>query len=166
MRPPFAVLVAALALAGPAAAQNGPVAPPPGVTPDMTLVAPPAAVAEGMTRTGGTGAAEITARPAAEGASQESQAAAASGGTPAVQPQAQGEAAAAATGDVPASTVAEPATPAATMAATDTASTGWSGGTGGAFIGTNPAGAVGVSKSWQPPTARGLDLMMGAADPG
>lgn len=165
MRPPLVAILAAIALAGPAAAQNSAVTPPPGVTPDMTLLAPPPAVAEGMGRTGGTGAAGMVARPAPDGASEASQTAAA-GGTPAVQPQAQDEAAAAETGNVPASTVAEPATPAATQAATDTASTGWSGGTGGAFIGTNPAGAVAVSKTWQPPTARGLDLMMGAADPG
>ncbi|PZO67451.1 MAG: hypothetical protein DI498_03765 [Paracoccus denitrificans] len=37
-------------------------------------------------------------------------------------------------------------------------STGWTGGTGGSVIGTNPAGAVPESKTWQPPTARGLDL--------
>ncbi|WP_229582611.1 hypothetical protein [Paracoccus sp. S-4012] len=62
----------------------------------------------------------------------------------------------------PDSTQAEPAT-APVNAADGTApgaagSTGWTGGTGGAFIGTNPSGAVAVSKSWQPPTARGLDL--------
>ena len=32
------------------------------------------------------------------------------------------------------------------------------GGTGGSQIGTNTAGAVPESKTWQPPTARGLDL--------
>ena len=37
-------------------------------------------------------------------------------------------------------------------------STGWTGGTGGSQIGTNTAGAVPESKTWQPPTARGLDL--------
>ena len=37
-------------------------------------------------------------------------------------------------------------------------STGWTGGTGGSQIGTNTAGAVAESKTWQPPTARGLDL--------
>lgn len=36
-------------------------------------------------------------------------------------------------------------------------STGWSGGTGGSFIGTNTAGATSASRTWQPPTARGLD---------
>ena len=40
----------------------------------------------------------------------------------------------------------------------NTGSTGWSGGTGGAFIGTNPQGATADSPTWQPPTARGLDL--------
>ncbi len=39
-------------------------------------------------------------------------------------------------------------------------STGWTGGTGGAHIGTNPQGALPESKTWQPPTARGLDLAM------
>ncbi|MBV0891120.1 hypothetical protein KTN05_04555 [Paracoccus sp. Z118] len=38
-------------------------------------------------------------------------------------------------------------------------SSGWSGGLGGSFIGTNPAGALPASKTWQPPTARGLDLL-------
>ena len=36
-------------------------------------------------------------------------------------------------------------------------STGWSGGTGGSHIGTNTQGGVQESRSWQPPTARGLD---------
>lgn len=62
---------------------------------------------------------------------------------------------------------AEPATPPGTAgdgtAPGASGSTGWTGGTGGAMIGTNPSGAVGVSKTWQPPTARGLDLM-GAPD--
>ena len=39
-------------------------------------------------------------------------------------------------------------------------STGWTGGTGGAHIGTNPQGATEPSTTWQPPTARGLDLAM------
>ena len=58
---------------------------------------------------------------------------------------------------------AEPATPPGNdgdgTAPGASGSTGWTGGTGGAMIGTNPSGAVGVSKTWQPPTARGLDLM-------
>lgn len=37
-------------------------------------------------------------------------------------------------------------------------STGFTGGLGGSMIGTNPAGAVPESRTWQPPTARGLDL--------
>ncbi|WP_299360615.1 hypothetical protein [uncultured Paracoccus sp.] len=37
-------------------------------------------------------------------------------------------------------------------------STGWTGGLGGSMIGTNPAGALPESKTWQPPTARGVDL--------
>lgn len=44
-----------------------------------------------------------------------------------------------------------------------TGSTGWSGGLGGSFIGTTSAGAVKESKTWQPPTARGLDLAMAPA---
>lgn len=39
-------------------------------------------------------------------------------------------------------------------------STGWTGGTGGAHMGTSPHGAVPESKTWQPPTVRGLDLAM------
>lgn len=37
-------------------------------------------------------------------------------------------------------------------------SSGWTGGLGGSMIGTNPAGAVPESTTWQPPTSRGLDL--------
>ncbi|HRO15359.1 MAG TPA: hypothetical protein PLL33_10000 [Paracoccus sp. (in: a-proteobacteria)] len=37
-------------------------------------------------------------------------------------------------------------------------STGFTGGLGGSMIGTNPSGAVPESRTWQPPTARGLDL--------
>ncbi|MBB5692718.1 hypothetical protein [Muricoccus pecuniae] len=44
----------------------------------------------------------------------------------------------------------------------NTGSTGWSGGTGGSFIGTNPRGAVATSPTWQPPTARGLDPLTAA----
>ncbi|MGR3248790.1 MAG: hypothetical protein ACU0DH_06695 [Paracoccus sp. (in: a-proteobacteria)] len=40
----------------------------------------------------------------------------------------------------------------------NTGTTGWSGGTGGSQLGTNTQGAVPVSPTWQPPTARGLDL--------
>ncbi|WBU57893.1 hypothetical protein [Paracoccus sediminicola] len=36
--------------------------------------------------------------------------------------------------------------------------TGWTGGTGGAQIGTTAAGAVPQSKTWQPPVASGLSL--------
>ncbi|MEF9601616.1 hypothetical protein O4J55_04450, partial [Paracoccus sp. PXZ] len=57
---------------------------------------------------------------------------------------------------------AEPATP-ETASADGTApensgSTGWTGGTGGSQIGTNPSGAHHATRTWQPPTARGLDL--------
>ncbi|RAI57780.1 hypothetical protein [Roseicella frigidaeris] len=57
---------------------------------------------------------------------------------------------------------AEAATPPARESRDGTApgnagSTGWSGGTGGSQIGTNPQGAVSTSRTWQPPTARGLD---------
>lgn len=65
-------------------------------------------------------------------------------------------------------TQAEPATqPDATedaTAAENSGSTGWSGGTGGSQLGTNTQGAVLTSPTWQPPTARGLDLM-GEAEP-
>jgi hypothetical protein len=44
----------------------------------------------------------------------------------------------------------------------NTGSTGWTGGTGGAHTATNPAGALPESRTWQPPTARGLDLAMAA----
>ncbi len=60
---------------------------------------------------------------------------------------------------------AEAATPAETDSAAGTApgntgSTGWTGGTGGQHTSTNPQGALPESKTWQPPTARGLDLAM------
>lgn len=56
--------------------------------------------------------------------------------------------------------VAEPATPptAGDATAPGNAATGWSGGLGGSQTGTSPSGAVATSKTWQPPTARGLDL--------
>lgn len=62
------------------------------------------------------------------------------------------------------SSSAEPATqpqknPAAGTAPGNTGSTGWTGGTGGNYLGTNPQGALPESRTWQPPTARGLDLM-------
>jgi opacity protein-like surface antigen len=62
--------------------------------------------------------------------------------------------------------VAEAATPPMPGEATapGNAATGWSGGLGGSQTGTNPQGAVSESTTWQPPTARGLDLM-GAAAP-
>lgn len=70
--------------------------------------------------------------------------------------------------DCPANkSVAEPAThPDASKDATaaeNSGTTGWSGGTGGSHLGTNTQGAVATSKTWQPPTARGLDLK-GPAD--
>lgn len=46
----------------------------------------------------------------------------------------------------------------------NTGTTGWTGGTGGSQLGTNIQGAVPESPTWQPPTARGLDLM-GSAEP-
>jgi len=58
--------------------------------------------------------------------------------------------------------VAEPATTpdssADATAAENTGTSGWSGGTGGSQLGTNGQGAVEQSLTWQPPTARGLDL--------
>jgi hypothetical protein len=58
--------------------------------------------------------------------------------------------------------VAQPATPPARGPDAGTApggmgSTGWSGGTGGSYIGTSPAGATSASPNAQPPTAQGLD---------
>lgn len=72
-------------------------------------------------------------------------------------------------GDCPApSTVAAPATApqpgADSTDANNAGNTGWSGGTGGSQIGTNAQGAVPASPTWQPPTARGLDLT-GRAEP-
>ncbi|WP_410217446.1 hypothetical protein [Paracoccus sp. (in: a-proteobacteria)] len=59
-------------------------------------------------------------------------------------------------------TQAEPATqPDASEDGTapeNTGTTGWTGGTGGSQLGTNIQGAVENSPTWQPPTARGLDL--------
>ncbi|MDI7860358.1 hypothetical protein MRS76_00185 [Rhizobiaceae bacterium n13] len=70
----------------------------------------------------------------------------------------------------PAGEKAQPATPPDRTSADGTApgnsgSTGWTGGTGGAYIGTSPHGATEHSKTWQPPTARGLDLAMDADTP-
>lgn len=72
-------------------------------------------------------------------------------------------------GDCPApDTVAAPATaPQPSADSTDAnnaGNTGWSGGTGGSQLGTNAQGAVKSSPTWQPPTARGLDLK-GRAEP-
>lgn len=63
--------------------------------------------------------------------------------------------------------VARPATAPEKHATAGTApgnigSTGWTGGTGGAHMGTSPQGALPESRTWQPPTARGLDLAMAA----
>ncbi|PII38001.1 hypothetical protein T190_27520 [Sinorhizobium meliloti CCBAU 01290] len=65
---------------------------------------------------------------------------------------------------------AEPATPPDRASADGTApgnsgSTGWTGGTGGAHIGTNPQGGTASSTTWQPPTARGIDLAAAAETP-
>ncbi len=61
---------------------------------------------------------------------------------------------------------AEAATPPGGEAtAPGNAATGWSGGLGGSHTGTSPSGAVAESRTWQPPTARGLDLA-GAPEPG
>ncbi len=43
-------------------------------------------------------------------------------------------------------------------AAVNAGTTGWTGGTGGAQLGTTPAGALPESKTWQPPVATGIDL--------
>ncbi|MGN7867674.1 hypothetical protein [Paracoccus sp. 22332] len=85
---------------------------------------------------------------------------------PAARTEAQGQSG---EGDCPArDTVAEAATaPQPSADSTDannTGSSGWSGGLGGSVLGTNTQGAVAQSPTWQPPTARGLDLA-GRADP-
>ncbi|MFD2814577.1 hypothetical protein ACFSYD_09150 [Paracoccus aerius] len=65
-------------------------------------------------------------------------------------------------------TVAQPATqpqPGSDSTEANNAGTsGWSGGLGGSHLGTNAQGAVNASPTWQPPTARGLDLA-GRAEP-
>lgn len=62
----------------------------------------------------------------------------------------------------PAASQAMPATQqgnaADATAPSNPASTGWSGGLGGSMEGTNPSGATVHTKTWHPPTARGLDL--------
>lgn len=96
---------------------------------------------------------------------------------PAPAAQAQGQVSAAQTqvqglsgeGDCPAAdAMAQPATqPQPGANGTDpnnTGTTGWTGGTGGSQIGTNTQGADRASPTWQPPTARGLDLK-GRAEP-
>ncbi|SNR58301.1 hypothetical protein EYF88_13490 [Paracoccus sediminis] len=72
-------------------------------------------------------------------------------------------------GDCPApDTVAQPATApqpgADSTDANNSGSSGWSGGLGGSQLGTNAQGALPASPTWQPPTARGLDLT-GRAEP-
>ncbi|MCQ0971400.1 hypothetical protein MLD63_13310 [Paracoccus sp. TK19116] len=58
-----------------------------------------------------------------------------------------------------AAATAEPATaPVPSPDGTVAGNSGWTGGTGGSLIGTNPQGAVSRSKTWHAPTARGLDL--------
>ena len=85
---------------------------------------------------------------------------------PASQTQARGQSG---EGACPApDTVAENATPMQPGAngtdANNAGSSGWSGGLGGSHLGTNSQGAVTASPTWQPPTARGLDLA-GRAEP-
>jgi uncharacterized low-complexity protein len=67
-----------------------------------------------------------------------------------------------------ADSVAENATPIQPGAngtdANNSGSSGWSGGLGGSMLGTNTQGAGPASPTWQPPTARGLDLA-GRAEP-
>lgn len=62
----------------------------------------------------------------------------------------------------PPAALAEPATQQTATndgtAPSNSGSTGWSGGTGGSMIGTNPSGATRHTKTWHAPTARGLDL--------
>lgn len=65
-------------------------------------------------------------------------------------------------GDCVPAAQAEPATPpspgADSTAPGNAGTTGWTGGLGGSNIGTNPSGKTEDSVTWQPPTARGLDL--------
>lgn len=65
-------------------------------------------------------------------------------------------------GDCAPAAQAEPATPPApgadSTAPGNDGTTGWTGGLGGSQIGTNPSGKTSESVTWQPPTARGLDL--------
>lgn len=79
------------------------------------------------------------------------------------QPQGTAQSIVAVTPDCPpAATMAEAATPevaaADATAPSNAGSTGWSGGTGGSHIGTNTSGGSQHTRTWQPPTARGLDL--------
>lgn len=85
---------------------------------------------------------------------------------PAAQTQEQGQSG---EGNCPAAnTVAENATPPQpgvdSTDANNSGTSGWSGGLGGSHLGTNTQGAVTASSTWQPPTARGLDLT-GRAEP-
>ncbi|MCZ0960790.1 hypothetical protein [Paracoccus benzoatiresistens] len=85
---------------------------------------------------------------------------------PAAQTQEQGQSG---EGNCPArDTVAEAATPpqpgSDSTEANNSGTSGWSGGLGGSHLGTNTQGAVTASPTWQPPTARGLDLK-GRAEP-
>lgn len=65
-------------------------------------------------------------------------------------------------GDCQAAAEAEPATPPApgqdSTAPGNAGTSGWTGGLGGSHLGTNPSGKTEDSATWQPPTARGLDL--------
>ena len=64
-----------------------------------------------------------------------------------------------------ATTPATPPAPGASGTAPGNAgNTGWTGGTGQSLIGTSIQGAAPESRSWQPPTATGLDLA-GVIDP-
>ena len=99
--------------------------------------------------------------PTGETAAAGSQAAAAiepvSNQATAGQEQQDATATAAASGVATPATAPQPGAPDGT-APGNAGSTGWTGGLGGSQIGTNAAGAVPESKTWQPPTARGLDL--------
>lgn len=152
----LSALLAATALTASAAwAQTAPVAPAP------TDSQPPAAAAPASP--GQPAAAPAAAQPAATPAAEQPVAAAPA---PAEQTQEQGLSG---EGDCPApDTMAQPATmpqPGADSTdANNAGSSGWSGGLGGSQLGTNAQGAVTASPTWQPPTARGLDLK-GKAEP-
>lgn len=155
--------------AAPAAVAGQPVAQAPAAQPDLQVLAAQqaaaafAATVQGKSQAGETlSPAEVAAiadQPAMKPAYAQRQDAS---GDPA-SAQSMDDTAAGGAGGSSADATATPATQPQRATADGTApgnsgSTGWTGGTGGSMIGTNPAGAAPTSKTWQPPTARGLSL--------